>query len=42
MSTIPASKVSKLTSAMPLLLIPLVMYSAYAGGWAVLLVPFAT
>ena len=46
MSTIPASKVSKLTSAMPfwlsLLLIPLVMYSAYAGGWAVFLVPFAT
>ncbi|MDG1863428.1 MAG: alkane 1-monooxygenase [Yoonia sp.] len=46
MHVIPANKLSQLTSALPfwlsLLLIPLVIYSASAGGWAVLLLPVAT
>lgn len=46
MTVIPASQVSKLNSALPfwvsLLLIPLAIYSAMTGGWAVFLLPIMT
>lgn len=46
MNTIPANKLSKLTSALPfwlsLLLIPMAVLSAYSGGWLVFLLPIST
>ena len=46
MTSVPAAKVAKFTSALPfalsLLLVPLVMFAAYRGGWTVLLLPVST
>lgn len=46
MTSIPVPKISKLTSALPfamsLLLIPMVIFSAQHGGWAVFLLPIST
>jgi len=46
MTSIPAAKVAKFTSALPfalsLLLVPLVIFAAIRGGWTVLLLPIST
>ena len=46
MTMIPASQTAKLTAALPfwlsLLLIPLAIYAATTGGWAIILLPLST